>query len=429
MTKPKLSASKKGSAAAAGDVAETATKKLSKAAPRKGDKEVEIVRTEKYIEPVPVPEPEPAAAEDESPYCAACNDEGCELCEPVFLLNEPEPVKSEVDIVLEEASSNPAHKLLVHHLPNFDIDHRTDKAAELSFCTTLQPVTLDYLATVAKHWGAGNYLFELYEPGKGITKRWHKKIKGAIAEPPPQSAAVVPQIVEVQPPGSLKSELKRLRSVAEDLQELRTMMGWDVQHSAPPAASSPAPAAAEVDPLDKLLLKAAMEKPELSDKILNRVLGESDAGGGIGGIVAEAFKHPTETRAIISDVFREIRALIHPESVPPPGGNGASEPAAGSGGGSPKSPEDELEITLNIVVADLKKNKRVGRAADAIDELLLKHPKFGEMFDKLLNLTPAGFVAELSAHSGESLAEYGHAIGFVENLCDALRPPVDVSEE
>jgi hypothetical protein len=388
---------------------------------------VTVTRVEKFVEPAPEPpEPDAPLADyvEMPPMCEECNDEGCDLCEPGLEIIERAP-KSELEIVVEEAASDPAHKLIVHLLVNYDIDRRTDKAAELAYCTTLQPVTIDYLAMVAKHFGAGVYLFELYEPGRGITKRWHKKIKGAVVEPPP---ALTPQVVEPSIKGTVRTELKRLRDVAEELSDLRHLMGWDVQQTGAPAAPA-APAAPEVDPLDRLLLKAALDKPELSDRILERVLPASDTGGGgLGGLIAEAMKHPKEARELIQELAGAVRSAFAPLHGNG-SGQGAPDASASPASSAPTTSAEDLERTLNVVVEDLKKNKRVGRAADAIDELMSKRPDLIEMFDKLLALEPAAMLAEFSQHANENLHEYGHALSFVINLRDALRPAVEEFSE
>jgi hypothetical protein len=310
--------------------------------------------------------------------------------------------------------------MMVFALPNFEVDKRADKAAELVYCTTLQPVTIDYLATVAHHFGGGHYLFELYEPGKGIVKRWHEGIKKAIVEPPPSAVAV--PVAEVQKSGTPKSEIKRLREVAEDLREIKEIMGWD----APPPVAVAAPVAAPsaVSSLDELLLKAAMDKPELSDKILNRLLGPSDDGGG--GFVAEIFKHPTEARALLNDFLREVRSIFAPAGAHT-NGNGA--PASQPGAAAPNEALNPLEKTLRIVINDLKKNRRPGRAADAIDDLLSQDPSLKDSLNGIFDSEPAALITQLSEYAKENLHEYGHAPVFITNLKAELRPAQPVEDE
>jgi hypothetical protein len=386
------------------------------------DKQVEVVRTERFVEPAPAPAPPEPQPEPEPPepfVCALCEDVGCEVCAPELDLYpeeelEPEPKKSEVDIILEEAAESESHKLIVYLLPNYKIDRRSDKAAELSYCTTIRPVTTDYLATVATHYGGGDYLFELYETGRGIVKRWHKSITKAVVEPAPALAPAVSAAVE-QKSTSLKSELKRFRELAEDWHEIQALLN---PNSSQTAAATPAAAPAPSLSTDERLLLLAEKRPELADKVIEKLLGPSESGS----LIAEALKNPHETRSLIKDILGEVRFLFHP---PQPNGSGN-----GNAGGqaAPAEPVDDLERALLVVVEDLKKNKRVGRAADVIDELLSKRPDLVVMFDRLINLEPAGLLAELSKYSGENLHEYGHAISFVENLRDALRP-ADVIEE
>lgn len=410
---PKQIKGKKQSSADAAAVSEMVKPPVE--TPRTGEKNVRVTREETFTEPLPLPEPaedEPAATLADEPFCAACNDEGCDLCEPPLVFEpepQPEPPKSDFEIILERAASDPAHKMMVFHLPNYEVDRRTDKAAELTYCTTLQPVTIDYLATVAHHFGGGHYLCELYAPGRGIVKRWHEAIKKAIVEPPAAAVAPVPEVLK---PQNSKSEITRLREVAEDLREIKEIMGWDTP---PPSPAAPAATATAIAPLDELLLRAAVDKPELRDQILDRVLGQAEGGGG--GIIAEALKHPNEARALIKDLLGAVRSVF----VPMNGNGGAGgQPAA-------EEPADDLDRTLNVVVDDLKKNKRVGRAADEIDALLSKRPDLVDTFNKLLALEPAALLGELARHSGENLHEYGHALSFIINLRDALQPP-DVVE-
>lgn len=418
MTKKSAAKGKAETNGAAGAAAAVATEKKPARGPRGRDKEVEVIRTERFVEPALEPEPpEPLPEPDrpEPPYCLACEDEGCELCEPELMIGpadeelEPEPKKSEVDIILEEAAESESHKLIVYLLPNYKIDRRADKAAELSYCTTIRPVTTDYLATVATHYGGGDYLFELYETGRGIIKRWHKSIAKPVVEPAPAPPAAVAPAAAAAPAG-LKVELKRFREMAEEWHDISSLLNVNPQTAAAPAAAAPAPALST----DERLLLLAEKRPELAERVVERLLGPTESAG----IIAEALKHPAETRSLIKDILGELRYLFHP---PPGNGNG-------NGQAAPQEPTDDMERTLKIVVDDLKKNKRVGRAADVIDELLSKRPDLAGLFARLLDLEPLALLGELSKHSGENLHEYGHAISFVVNLRDALQPAEELEE-
>jgi hypothetical protein len=77
---------------------------------------------------------------------------------------------------------------------------------------------------------------------------------------------------------------------------------------------------------------------------------------------------------------------------------------------------------LHVVVSDLTRNKRIGRAADLIEELCARFPTFAAATQELCNASPADALVMVSQYSGRSdLATYGGAVEWIGLLQDALR--------
>lgn len=83
---------------------------------------------------------------------------------------------------------------------------------------------------------------------------------------------------------------------------------------------------------------------------------------------------------------------------------------------------------LNVAVSDLKRNKRVGRTADAIDELVTAHPSLGGEVAGLLTMPPSQVLAQLSQVAGEDLAAYSHAHEWIETLAAEVLPEAEEDE-
>jgi hypothetical protein len=80
------------------------------------------------------------------------------------------------------------------------------------------------------------------------------------------------------------------------------------------------------------------------------------------------------------------------------------------------APVDPVQLTLSIIVDDLRKNKRVGRAADAVDDLFTKQPELREQLAPFFVAPAVEIVTQLSALAGEDLSAYSHAVGWIEDL-------------
>lgn len=89
---------------------------------------------------------------------------------------------------------------------------------------------------------------------------------------------------------------------------------------------------------------------------------------------------------------------------------------------------DPVAQTLALLINDLRRNKRVGRAADAIEELLAKSPQLAEQFRPLLEAPAPALLQQLSMAAGEDLTEYGHAVSFIEELQAELSPDEMIDE-
>jgi hypothetical protein len=81
---------------------------------------------------------------------------------------------------------------------------------------------------------------------------------------------------------------------------------------------------------------------------------------------------------------------------------------------------DPVRATLALITNDLKKNKRIGRAADAVEDLYLKLPGSEAHVAPLFVLPTADLLAQLSQFAGEDLTGYSHAAAWLGSLQDEL---------
>ncbi len=86
----------------------------------------------------------------------------------------------------------------------------------------------------------------------------------------------------------------------------------------------------------------------------------------------------------------------------------------------PAPAADPVQATLQILIHDLTRNKRTGRAADAIEDLIDKQPEIKQLFGSLLAAPVDELLTQLSQISGMDLTEYAHAREWLEDLKIAL---------
>jgi hypothetical protein len=88
----------------------------------------------------------------------------------------------------------------------------------------------------------------------------------------------------------------------------------------------------------------------------------------------------------------------------------------------PQNEQEAFALMLHVVVMDLTKNKRAGRAADLIEELCLRFPALAPTAQELCKADPATALAMLAKYSGrDDLLSFGHAFSYVQSLQNELR--------
>jgi hypothetical protein len=132
--------------------------------------------------------------------------------------------------------------------------------------------------------------------------------------------------------------------------------------------------------------------------------------GGLASLIREAAPHAKSFLPMLPSLLPQPQAQVPAAngSVPLPPIPNRPPPASETA--------EPLQLALSIIVDDLRKNKRVGRAADAVDELFLRQPELREQFAPFFDAPAVEIVTQLSALAGEDLSAYSHAVGWIEDL-------------
>lgn len=147
-----------------------------------------------------------------------------------------------------------------------------------------------------------------------------------------------------------------------------------------------------------------------------------------------------ESRGVIGDVLDFARetlsnpqaaALIAPALSKLAGGAPSQQQGAPAQFASqPAQTQQQATLqTLSIIAEDLKRGRRVGRAADVVEELLTKFPALEAEVNGFLQQPAPDLLAALSAVAQEDLSTYSNALGFIESLQDELTPEDDTETE
>lgn len=250
-----------------------------------GMKKVTVQRTERFIEPAASAASVPGAgatgplAEEEEewqdcPHCegkfraqaVAENGDYCPGCSrddfgELKDAESPRQEISEAEILLNEIADDDEYKLRVERLVDYHLNGHTDSRAKKEFCTTLTPVTLDYLDRIQAMFGGGNFWFTMYRKGSpGIVKAWHKSIANR-AQPTAEETA--PQTTA--PAQSIAPQVDRLRVAVEKAVATRIERILD-DPPAPPAALPAAPVDEQA-----IVAQAIMARPEVIESVIRRV--------------------------------------------------------------------------------------------------------------------------------------------------------------
>jgi hypothetical protein len=332
---------------------------------------------------------------------------------------EAQPL-SDAEIILSQVADDNAYNLRVDRLVNYDIDGRTDLAAAREFCTNIKPPTLDYLAVVSRSFGGGQYSFTLFKRGAGVMRRWDERIAKTVAPevatPPAATvAAPAPQATHAAP--SFRDQL-------QEFVELTTLLGLKREPNPAPAAQPQ-----QLPPADPT--ETFIEQFEKFTVISEKLMPSRDKGksGGIvgfmeaaGGIIESAGKYAPSVLAMLGNIARQ-QPQLQQQQQPAPNGHTQQPPAIEA------APVHPVVPVLAIIVEDLRRNKRVGRAADAIEELLKGDEQIAAMVQGLLAKSDRELLAELSQFAQEDLSQYAHAEDFITDLKEELTPDDEVVDE
>jgi hypothetical protein len=158
--------------------------------------------------------------------------------------------------------------------------------------------------------------------------------------------------------------------------------------------------------------KILVKNPAIAERVMSKLVGASaDAPqeAWYTDVIKELGKNPQ----LISQGVGAIQSVIKSAtSTPATNGNGAQA--------SPETTQpqqvDPIQLTLSIIVDDLKKNRRAGRAADAIDDLFMKLPQLRPQLEPFFASPASELLAQLSEAAGEDLMTYTHSISWIEAL-------------
>ncbi len=263
---------------------------------------------------------------------------------------------------------------------------------------------------------------------KGILRRRAIEIEGAPKEFATAAATTNPQASSalmasptppgvVAPPAAVNSKLDDLTTRLLDKAIERAFE--------PPVAAAKQPTAEPPPTLAKQLEENVGLLVTMT-KLVERITPPREdttppapSSGWLGDVASLA--HALGLKDIIAPIGKSImaqmiasRAGAATAGAPEPGA-GADDPQLAAGS-SPLAPDVLVESTMKLIVDDLKKNKRTGHAADAIDDLYMKLPELKTQLQPFFALPAPALLAELSQAAREDLLAYSHSIDWIESL-------------
>jgi len=183
------------------------------------------------------------------------------------------------------------------------------------------------------------------------------------------------------------------------------------------------PASQPIDP-SETFLNMLDKYSQIAERLAP--IRESDSAGssgvlnGLTSLVRELGTHGSSLLPLLPALVQQVQGST---------ANGNAHAAANGQQQVSPAPADPVQQTLSIIVNDLKRNRRVGRAADAIEDLYLKRPDSEARIEPLLALPAADLLAQLSQFAGEDLTTYSHAVGWLEDLQAELSPDEDLEAD
>jgi hypothetical protein len=227
----------------------------------------------------------------------------------------------------------------------------------------------------------------------------------------------------VQPPPPPKSFVEQ----ANELKAAAEVMGMGGSNNAVPS----------VDPVEQFKRQVETYK-ELSE-VVNpiRDVGERGTAGKVFDFLGDAMKFGKEivplAAAIIGGRAQAAAAAGMTDTMPPEGAPmptsqpTAAQPQALS---EPQNENEAMVLIAHVAVADLIKNKRVGRTADLIEELAVRFPPLTNTINQFISTPPESALALLGQFTQRNdLGSFRHARGWVEDLIAELLPEDDSEPE
>jgi hypothetical protein len=196
----------------------------------------------------------------------------------------------------------------------------------------------------------------------------------------------------------LKEEREEMR------REMKSLL--EVQGRTPPAVD---------DDEETSVAKILVKNPAIAERVMSKLVGaSSDAApeAWYASVAKELSRNPQ----LLNQGLGALQSMFKQPAATPTNGNGNGKPAS-----QPQQQVDPITVTLVVIAEDLKKNKRVGRAADAIDELFLKMPEVRSQVEPFLLAPPNTLLAQLSQLVSEDLSTYSHGVAWIEDLQFEMR--------
>jgi hypothetical protein len=369
--------------------------------------------------------------------------------------NEPELVRGASEVFTEPyAEAQELGKLFFYLLPNYQVDRRYDKYVRQSTGITL-PHTDDYQEKFNLIASPGDYWVELRRGRKITGDGWMLSVppRVRVAEPSPQPQPAPPLLGQLD---ELAARLERIERVLlegatverddDSLARRRRLRRRPVRRMRE-SESQPQQTTLDIYResvereriLYQQLISAKASQVQTldeDDRGLTYILKNPSIKNKIQSAVAEFIDvEPPDwktelVRGLVdqsAQIIPAVQTMIAQQISPPSDGN--AQAAANGHQQVQSAPVDPVQQTLSIIVNDLKRNRRVGRAADSVEDLYLKRPDSEAQIAPLLALPAAGLIAQLSQFAGNDLTTYSHAVAWIEDLQAELSPDEDLEAD
>jgi hypothetical protein len=334
------------------------------------------------------------------------NDDYCPNCNRDVdgnLHTEPREL-TEAEILLKQVANDGEYSLNVERLTSFEIDGRTDSRADKTFCTKLKPVTLDYLDTVRRMYGAGTYRFSMYRKGVGLVKDgiWVDTIEKPIEQPAPPPIAAPAAFVAAEK----EDPITVYKNRAKELNELKAVLVGDElaqlrEEIKQQRTSNNGHAGAPDNPY-ALFAPLAANNATLAEKLMERAFPEEAKGTW----VSDLFAHPQETMTLVGMVLDRVERIFRPQANGNGNGNGHQlTPAPTVNQMLPPAMLAVLDVIGEDILnfepgEDGELSESVWRAADAIVDAAEGNAEVKQRLDALLAMSPMEIYQLLSGQAG-----------------------------